>query len=62
MLNEWEEFLAYTQPVTYTATNKRDTTWMGRFNHSMIFEFSGLTRVLTILARGFSITTTRATC
>lgn len=31
MLNEWEEFLQYSLPVTYTATGKRDSTYLGRF-------------------------------
>ena len=53
MLNEWEEFLQYTRPVTYTATGKRDTTYLGRFTFDTLMDFEGLTRVLTIIARGY---------
>ena len=31
MINEWEEFCAYTGTVSYTASKKIDTTWLGRF-------------------------------
>ena len=31
MINEWEEFCAYTGTVSYTASKKSDTTWLGRF-------------------------------
>lgn len=31
MLNEWQEFLDYTGPVSYKADGKKDTTWLGRF-------------------------------
>lgn len=53
MLNEWKEFQAYTKPVTYTAAGKRDTTYLGRFTFDTIMDFEGLSRVLTILARGY---------
>lgn len=53
MLNEWEEFLQYTSPVTYTATGKRDTTYLGRFTFDTLMDFEGLARVLTIIARGY---------
>ncbi len=53
MLNEWQEFLDYTGPVVYKATGKKDTTWLGRFTFEALREFSGLSRILTILARGF---------
>lgn len=53
MLNEWNEFQAYTKPVTYTAARKRDTTYMGRFTFDTMMDFEGLSRVLTILARGY---------
>ena len=53
MLNEWKEFQAYTKPVTYTAAGKRDTTYMGRFTFDTLMDFEGLSRVLTILARGY---------
>ena len=53
MLNELEEFLQYTSPVTYTATGKRDTTYLGRFTFDTLMDFEGLARVLTIIARGY---------
>lgn len=53
MLNEWEEFLQYTGQVIYTAAGKRDTTYLGRFTFSTLLDFEGLSRVLTIIARGY---------
>ena len=53
MLNEWKEFQAYTKSGTYTAARKRDTTYMGRFTFDTIMDFEGLSRVLTVLARGY---------
>ena len=53
MLNEWQEFLEYTGPVTYKADSKKDTSWLGRFTFEALRDFSGLSRILTILARGF---------
>ena len=53
MLNEWKEFQDYTGGVSYTARNKQDTTYLGRFTFDTILDFEGLNRVLTILARGF---------
>lgn len=53
MLNEWQEFLDYTGPVVYKADSKKDTTWLGRFTFEPLRDFSGLSRILTILARGF---------
>ncbi len=52
MLNEWEEFRAYTERPTYTSTGKRDTAYLGRFTFDMLLDFEGLARVLTIIARG----------
>ena len=52
MVNEWEEFKAYTDPPVYAAKGKRDTSYLGRFTYDMI-ENAGLGRVLTILARGY---------
>lgn len=52
MLNEWKEFQDYTGEVSYTARNKQDTTYLGRFTFDTILDFEGLNRVLTILARG----------
>lgn len=53
MLREWDEFRAYTEPVIYTATRKRDSTYLGRFTFDTLLDFEGLARVLTILARGY---------
>ena len=53
MLNEQKEFEAYTGKVSYTAENKHDTTYLGRFTFDGIIKHEGLVRVFTILARGF---------
>lgn len=53
MIREWDEFRAYTEPVTYTAIGKRDSTYLGRFTFDTLLNFEGLARVLTILARGY---------
>lgn len=53
MLNEWQEFLDYTGPIIYKADGKKDTAWLGRFTFETLREFGGLSRILTILARGF---------
>lgn len=53
MLNELQEFLDYTGPVTYTGNKSTDTSYMGRFTFKSILEFEGLPRVLTIIARGY---------
>lgn len=53
MLNEWQEFLDYTETVSYTAKSKNDTSYMGRFTFTTILEFKGLTRVLTIISRRY---------
>lgn len=53
MLNEWQEFLDYTEQVEYRASGKKDTTWLGRFTFEALRDFSGMNRILTILARGF---------
>ena len=53
MLNEWEEFSAYTRFPEYKADYKDDTGYMGRFTFPMLLEFEGFGRVLTILARGY---------
>lgn len=39
--------------MNYTATNKHDTTYLGRFTFDGIIHHEGLARVFTILARGF---------
>ena len=53
MTNEWNEFLAYTIQQNYTATGKRDTTYLGRFTFVTLTAFEGLGRILTIIARGY---------
>lgn len=53
MIDEWEEFLAYTTTPSYTVTDKRAASFMGRFTMDMITKNIGLSRVLTILARGY---------
>ena len=53
LLNEWEEFSAYTRFPEYKAGRKDDTGYMGRFTFPMLLEFEGFGRVLTILARGY---------
>ena len=53
MINEWVEFCAYTGTVSYTASKKNDTTWLGRFTLATILEFEGMARILTVLARGY---------
>ncbi len=53
MLNEKQEYLSYIGVVNYTAENKHDSTYLGRFTFDSIIKCEGLTRVLTIIARGF---------
>jgi hypothetical protein len=54
MLNEIEEFNAYTNTVDYRAAGKYDSTYLGRFTYDMLLKFEGLARVLTIIARGYT--------
>ena len=51
MLNEIEEFKAYTQFPKYRANGKRDMSFLGRFTFDMLIKQIGLNRVLTIIAR-----------
>jgi hypothetical protein len=53
MLNETEEFNAYTGAMGYCANGKYDSTYLGRFTYDMLLKFEGLARVLTIIARGY---------
>lgn len=53
MLNEIEEFKAYTEKPVYKYSGKRDLSFLGRFSFEMIMDFIGLSRVLTIIARGY---------
>jgi len=53
MTNEWEEFCRYTRPPIYASAGKNDRSYLGRFTFKMFLDCVGLTRVLTILARGY---------
>ena len=53
MLNEIEEFKAYTSKPVYKCSGKRDLSFLGRFSFEMMKDFTGLSRVLTIIARGY---------
>ena len=53
MVNELEEFRAYTEFPVYKADSKRDTSYMGRFTLPMLLDFTGFQRILAILARGY---------
>ncbi len=53
MLNELDEFKAYTAPVRYEVSRKGDTSFLGRFTFESLLNFEGLGRILTILARGY---------
>ena len=53
MINEQEEFEQYTGAPVYTAKNKQDSAYLGRFTFDMILKGEGMARVLTIIARGF---------
>lgn len=53
MLDEIQEFKAYTQPVKYEAKSHSDTTYLGRFTLPLILNFDGMVRILTIVARGY---------
>lgn len=53
MLNELEEFRAYTSPVEYKANSKGDTSFLGRFTFEALLNFEGMVRILTIIARGY---------
>ena len=60
MLNEKEEFLAYIAKVNYTACNKQDSSFLGRFTFEMLTDFIGLYCVFTIIARGYMFETGKA--
>ena len=53
MVNEFEEFRAYTEFPVYKADSKKDVSYMGRFTLPMLLDFSGFRHILTILARGY---------
>ena len=53
MLNEPEEFKAYTQFPKYGANGKRDMSFLGRFTFEILIKQIGLHRVLATVARGY---------
>ena len=53
MTNEWLEFQAYTKKPTYSAANKHDLSYLGRFTFKTITDFEGFGRILTVIARGY---------
>lgn len=53
MTNEWQEFKAYTGKPTYSAENKHDLSYLGRFTFRTITDYEGLGRILTVIARGY---------
>ncbi len=53
MTNEWQEFQAYTSRPTYSAANKHDLSYLGRFTFKTITDYEGFGRILTIIARGY---------
>ena len=60
MLNEWDEFRAYTEFPLYTSSGKTDYSFLGRFTFDMLLKFEGFARILTVLARGFMWKNTEA--
>lgn len=53
MVNELEEFHAYTTFPAYKVGSKNDTSYMGRFTFRMLLRFEGFRHILTLLARGY---------
>ncbi len=53
MLNETEEFKAYTQFPKYSTNGKRDMSFLGRFTFDMLIKHIGMHRVLATVARGY---------
>ena len=53
LVNELEEFRAYTEFPEYKAEKKSDTAYLGRFTLPMLLELTSFQRILTILARGY---------
>ncbi|MFR1477412.1 MAG: hypothetical protein ACLSB9_17930 [Hydrogeniiclostridium mannosilyticum] len=46
----------------HTGLPAKDTAWLGRFTFEALRDFSGMNRILTILARGFYFTLRTAPC
>ena len=53
MIDESEEFAAYTGQVVYDAQNKQDSSYLGRFTFDTLLKGEGMQRILTIVARGY---------
>lgn len=53
MLNEIEEFKAYTTFPDYTIKNSKDNKYLGRFTYDILKDHYALNRVFMILARGY---------
>ena len=53
MLNELDEFREYTEQPIYTAKNKRDTSYMGRFTFLTLLEFEGIGKIMSTVAREY---------
>lgn len=53
MLNEAQEFYAYTHFPEYCCSSPSDTKFLGRFTMESIMDFLGFERIFTILARGY---------
>lgn len=53
LVNELEEFRAYTVFPEYKAEKKSDTAYLGRFTFPMLLDLTSFQRILTILARGY---------
>ncbi len=53
MLNEIEEFKAYTTFPDYTIKNSKDNGYLGRFTYDILKDHYALNRVFVILARGY---------
>lgn len=56
MVNEWEEYLAYTTAPRYIACTdgkKKSTSYLGRFTYKTLLDLEGMERILTIIARGY---------
>ena len=53
MLNETEEFRAYTTFPDYTIKSSKDNGYLGRFTYDILKDHYALNRVFVILARGY---------
>ncbi len=53
MINEFEEFRAYTKFPEYKAASPKDVAFLGRFTMPMLLDNYGFDRIFTILARHY---------